>query len=227
MDAYRAAKLRIFVNQDEGDAAVVPVGFDDIPGRAERIEFEPSDPLPAEPLIPGAHNRENAAAATAAARALGIPDARIADALETFPGVAHRLEPVAEVGGVRYVNDSKATNTAAARRAVTAYDAPLHMILGGRGKGESYTELALDMAGRVRRAYLIGETAEAMAVAFELAGVDHEVSGDLETAVRTAAKNAQRGEVVLLAPACASYDQFHDFEERGDAFRRIVAEVAS
>jgi UDP-N-acetylmuramoylalanine--D-glutamate ligase len=227
IDAYRAAKLRIFENQDEGDVAVVPVGFDDIPGRAERIEFEPSDPLPAEPLIPGAHNRENAAAATAAARALGIRDARIAEALETFPGVAHRLEPVAEVGGVRYVNDSKATNTAAARRAVTAYDEPLHVILGGRGKGEIYTELALDMAGRVRRAYLIGETAPAMAVALELAGVDHEVSGDLETAVRTAAKNAKPGEVVLLAPACASYDQFHDFEERGDAFRRIVAEVAS
>jgi UDP-N-acetylmuramoylalanine--D-glutamate ligase len=227
MDAYRAAKLRIFENQDEGDAAVVPVGFDDIPGRAERIEFEPSDPLPAEPLIPGAHNRENAAAATAAARVLGIRDARIAEALETFPGVAHRLEPVAEAGGVRYVNDSKATNTAAARRAVAAFDAPLHMILGGRGKGESYTELALDMAGRVRRAYLIGETAAAMAVALELTGVDHEVSGDLETAVRAAANNVKPGEVVLLAPACASYDQFHDFEERGDAFRRIVAEVAS
>ena len=101
------------------------------------------------------------------------------------------------------------------------------MILGGRGKGESYTELALDMAGRVKRAYLIGETASAIAVALELAGVDHEVSGDLETAVRTAAKNAQAGELVLLAPACASYDQFHDFEERGDTFRRIVAEVAS
>ena len=227
IEAYRAAKLRIFENQDEGDVAVVPVGFDDIPGRAERIEFEPSDPLPAEPLIPGAHNRENAAAATAAARALGIRDARIAEALETFPGVAHRLEPVAEVGGVRYVNDSKATNTAAARRAVATYDAPLHVILGGRGKGESYTELAHELAGRVRRAYLIGETAAAMAVALELAGVDHEVSGDLETAVRTAAKNAKPGEVVLLAPACASYDQFHDFEERGDAFRRIVAEVAS
>ena len=227
IDAYRAAKLRIFENQDEGDVAVVPVGFDDIPGRAERIEFEPSDPLPAEPLIPGTHNRENAAAATAAARALGIRDARIAQALETFPGVAHRLEPVAEVGGVRYVNDSKATNTAAARRAVAAYDEPLHVIVGGRGKGESYTDLALDMAGRVRRAYLIGETAAAIAVALELAGVDHEVSGDLETAVRTAAKNAKPGEVVLLAPACASYDQFHDFEERGDAFRRIVAEVAS
>jgi UDP-N-acetylmuramoylalanine--D-glutamate ligase len=227
IDAYRAAKLRIFENQDEGDTAVVPTGFDDIPGRAERIEFEPSDPLPAEPLIPGAHNRENAVAATAAARAVGIREARIAEALESFPGVAHRLEPVAEVGGVRYVNDSKATNTTAARRAVAAYDEPLHVILGGRGKGESYTELALDMAGRVRRAYLIGETAAAIGVALELAGVDHEVSGDLETAVRSAAKNAKAGEVVLLAPACASYDQFHDFEERGDAFRRLVAEVAA
>jgi UDP-N-acetylmuramoylalanine--D-glutamate ligase len=227
MDAYRAAKLRIFENQDESDFAVVPVGFDDIPGRGERIEFEPSDPLPAEPLIPGAHNRENAVAATAAARALGVRDTRIAEALETFPGVAHRLEPVAEAGGVRYVNDSKATNTAAARRAVSAYDEPLHVILGGRGKGESYTELALDMAGRVKRAYLIGETASAIATALELAGVDHEVSGDLETAIRSAAKNAKAGEVVLLAPACASYDQFHDFEERGDSFRRIVAEVAS
>jgi UDP-N-acetylmuramoylalanine--D-glutamate ligase len=227
IDAYRAAKLRIFENQGEEDAAVVPVGFDEVPGRARRIEFEPSDELPAKPLIPGAHNRENAAAATAAARALGIEDARIAQALETFPGVAHRLEPVAETGGVRYVNDSKATNTAAARRAVAAYDEPLHMILGGSDKGESYTELALDMAGPVKRAYLIGETAKAIATALEPAGVDHELSGDLETAVRSAASNARPGEIVLLAPACASYDQFHDFEERGEAFRRIVAEVAS
>jgi UDP-N-acetylmuramoylalanine--D-glutamate ligase len=227
LDAYRAAKLRIFENQDGSDVAVVPVGFDDIPGRARRIEFEPSDELPAEPRIPGAHNRENAAAATAAAQALGIDDARIAEALESFPGVAHRLEPVAEAGGVRFVNDSKATNTAAARRAVAAYDGPLHMILGGRGKGESYAELALDMAGRVRRAYLIGETAKEIGTALELAGVDHELSGDLETAVRSAANNAHAGEIVLLAPACASYDQFHDFEERGEAFRRIVAEVAS
>jgi UDP-N-acetylmuramoylalanine--D-glutamate ligase len=227
LDAYRAAKLRIFENQGGSDVAVVPVGFDDIPGRARRIEFEPSDELPAEPRIPGAHNRENAAAATAAAQALGIDDARIAEALESFPGVAHRLEPVAEAGGVRFVNDSKATNTAAARRAVAAYDGPLHMILGGRGKGESYAELALDMAGRVRRAYLIGEAAKEIGTALELAGVDHELSGDLETAVRSAANNAHAGEIVLLAPACASYDQFHDFEERGEAFRRIVAEVAS
>jgi UDP-N-acetylmuramoylalanine--D-glutamate ligase len=227
IDDYRAAKLRIFENQVEDDVAVVPVGFDEVPGGARRVEFEPSDELPAQPLIPGAHNRENAAAATAAARALGIADARIAEALETFPGVAHRLEPVAEAGGVRYVNDSKATNTAAARRAVAAYDEPLHMILGGSDKGERYTELALDMAGRVKRAYLIGETANDIATALELAGVDHELSGDLETAVRSAASNARPGEIVLLAPACASYDQFHDFEQRGEAFRRIVAEVAA
>jgi len=225
-EAYADAKLRIFENQGADDVAVVPRRFEEIPGRAQRIEFAPTDELPAEPLIPGAHNRENAAAATAAARALGVDDARIADALQTFPGVAHRLEPVADANGVLYVNDSKATNTAAARRAVAAYDQPLHVILGGRGKGESYTELALDLAGRARRAYLIGETARAMDVALELAGVDHELSGDLETAVRSAAKNAKPGDIVLLAPACASYDQFQDFEERGEAFKRLVAEVA-
>jgi UDP-N-acetylmuramoylalanine--D-glutamate ligase len=227
IDAYRAAKLRIFENQGEDDVAVVPVGFDEVPGRARRVEFEPSDELPAEPLIPGAHNRENAAAATAAARVLGIAEARIAEALETFSGVAHRLEPVGEAAGVRFVNDSKATNTAAARRAVAAYDEPLHMILGGSDKGESYTELALDMADRVKRAYIIGETSNAIGTALELAGVEHELSGDLETAVRSAVRNAKPGEIVLLAPACASYDQFHDFEERGEAFRRIVAEVAA
>jgi UDP-N-acetylmuramoylalanine--D-glutamate ligase len=225
-EAYADAKLRIFENQGEDDVAVVPRRFEAIPGKARRMEFAPTDELPAEPLIPGAHNRENSAAASAAARALGVDDARIAEALETFPGVAHRLEPVADAYGVLFVNDSKATNTAAARRAVAAYDQPLHVILGGRGKGESYTELALDLAGRARRAYLIGEAARDMDVALELAGVDHELSGDLETAVRAAAKNARPGEVVLLAPACASYDQFHDFEERGEAFKRLVAEVA-
>jgi UDP-N-acetylmuramoylalanine--D-glutamate ligase len=225
LEAYRDAKLRIFENQGDGDIAVVPIGFGDIPGDAARVEFEPSDSLPAEPKIPGAHNRENAAAATAAARAVGIDETRIAEALETFPGVAHRLELVAESGGVRYVNDSKATNTGAARRALTAYDAPLHVILGGRGKGESYSELALDLARQARRTYLVGEAANDLAVALELAGVQHEQSGDLETAVRSAAKKARPGEIVLLSPACASYDQFRDFEERGDAFRRIVGEV--
>ena len=225
LDAYRDAKLRIFENQLAEDTAIVPRGFDEIPGRAARVEFTASDGLPAEPMIPGAHNRENAVAATAAARAAGASEEQIAEALDTFAGFEHRLEPVAEKGGVRYVNDSKATNTAAARRAVAAYDAPLFVILGGRGKGESYSELALDLVGRTRRAYLIGEAANDLAVALELAGVDHVEVGDLETAVRAAAKEARPGAVVLLAPACASYDQFRDYEERGEEFKRLVGEL--
>ena len=225
-EAYRDAKLRVFENQAEDDTAVVPRGFDDVPGAAARVEFAGDDPLPAEPSIPGAHNRENAAAATAAARSAGADDDAIAEALRTFSGVEHRLELVAELGGVRYVNDSKATNTSAARKAIAAYDAPLHVVLGGRGKGETFTELALALVGRARRAYLIGESANELAVALELAGVDHEQSGDLETAVRAAAKKAREGEVVLLAPACASYDQFRDFEERGAAFKQVVGELA-
>ena len=129
-DAYRDAKLRIFENQTEDDVAIVPRGFGPVPGAAPRVEFAAGDELPAEPLLPGAHNRENAAAATAAARAAGVQDPAIAEALRTFRGVEHRLELVAEIDGVRYVNDSKATNTAAARRALTAYDAPLRLILG-------------------------------------------------------------------------------------------------
>ena len=224
-DAYRKAKLRVFENQVAEDTAVLPRGFGDVPGRAARMEFAADDALPAEPLIPGAHNRENAAAATAAARAIGVPDEQIAGALKTFPGVEHRLELVAERDGVSFVNDSKATNTAAARRAIAAYNAPLRIILGGRGKGESYTELALDLRGRGGRAYLIGEAATEIALALELADVDHVQSGDLESAVRAAAKEARVGEVVLLAPACASYDQFRDFEERGAEFKRLVEEL--
>jgi len=225
LEAYREAKLRIFENQEAGDTAVLPRGFGDIPGHASRVEFGADDELPAEPLMPGAHNRENAAAATSVARAVGVTEEQIANALRTFAGVEHRLELVGEKKGVRYINDSKATNTAAARRAVAAYDAPLYVILGGRGKGESYTELALDLVGRARRVYLIGEAANELAVALELAGVDHVQSGDLATAVRKAAGEAREGAVVLLAPACASYDQFRDFEERGDEFKRLVREL--
>jgi UDP-N-acetylmuramoylalanine--D-glutamate ligase len=222
---YRAAKLRVFENQRPDDTAVLPRGFGEVPGSAGRLEFSADDDLPAEPLIPGAHNRENAAAATAAARVAGASDEQIAAALTSFEGVEHRLELVAEKDDVRYVNDSKATNTAAARRAIAAYDAPLRIILGGQGKGESYTELALDLRKRARRAYLIGEAAKEIALALELADVDHVQSGDLETAVRAAAKEARAGEVVLLAPACTSYDQFRDFEERGEEFKRLVREL--
>ena len=222
-EAYRAAKLRIFENQDADDVAVVPRGFGDVPGGARRIEFAADDPLPAEPMIPGAHNRENAVAATAAARAAGIDDARIAEALRTFPGVEHRLELVAELAGIRYVNDSKATNTAAARRALTAYDAPIHLILGGRAKGESWEELAQAIAAaNVVTAYLIGEAAEPLSVDLAYANVPFLISVTLERAVAEAASAASPGDVVLLSPACASYDQFRDYEQRGEEFRRLV-----
>jgi len=220
-EAYRDAKLRIFENQTAEDTAVVPLGFASV-GEARRVEFAGGDPLPAEPRIPGAHNRENAAAATAAARAAGVADERIAEALRSFPGVPHRLEEVAEIGGVRFVNDSKATNAAAARRAIASYDAPLHVILGGLGKNESYAELAADLHERGARAYLIGVAADELAGALES---PFERSGDLATALRSAAAAAQPGDVVLLSPAAASYDQFEDFEERGEEFRRLVEEL--
>ena len=226
-EAYRDAKLRIFENQAEEDAAVVPRGFGPVPGRARRIEFDDSDPLPAEPRIPGAHNRENAAAATAAARAAGVDDAAIAEALRTFPGVPHRLELVGAVSGVRYVNDSKATNVAAALRALASYDEPIHVIAGGQGKNERYEPLAEAARGRVARVYLIGETAGEMAAAFEAAGVPVDRCGDLERAVHAAASAARPGDVVLLSPACASYDQFRDFEDRGDTFRSLVAALGA
>jgi UDP-N-acetylmuramoylalanine--D-glutamate ligase len=220
-EAYRDAKLRIFENQTTEDTAVVPRGFG-AAGQGRRVEFSGTDPLPAEPRIPGAHNRENAAAATAAARAAGAPDEEIAEALRTFPGVPHRLEEVGEIRGVRYVNDSKATNAAAARRAIASYEAPLHVILGGLGKNESYAELAADVRAKGARAYLIGAAADELAAALDS---PYERSGDLATAVRAAAAAARPGEIVLLSPACASYDQFENFEQRGDEFRRFVEEL--
>jgi UDP-N-acetylmuramoylalanine--D-glutamate ligase len=225
-DAYRAAKLRVFENQTPEDTAVVPRGFDPIPGAARRVEFAADDPLPAEPRLPGAHNRENAAAATAAARAAGAGEAAIARALRSFRGVAHRLELVRDRRGVRWVNDSKATNTAAARRALAAYDAPLHLILGGSLKGEDFAPLARELGPNVRSVHLIGEAADELARALDAAGVAYERSGDLATAVAAAAAGAEPGDVVLLSPACASYDQFEDFEHRGEEFKRLVQNLA-
>jgi UDP-N-acetylmuramoylalanine--D-glutamate ligase len=225
-DAYRDAKLRIFQNQTEADIAVVPSDFIAIPGGGVRVEFRADDPLPAEPLIPGEHNRENAAAATAAARAAGIDDDAIAEALRTFPGVEHRLELVGEADGVRFVNDSKATNTAAARRGIAAYSGqPLRLILGGSLKGESFEALAEELPATVRSIDLIGEATDDIAAALDRAGRVYRRSGDLATAVGAAAGDAQPGDIVLLSPACASYDQFRNFEERGEAFRRLVGEL--
>jgi UDP-N-acetylmuramoylalanine--D-glutamate ligase len=225
-ERYADAKLRIFENQGEGDVAVVPRGFGAIPGAGERREFRFDDSLPTEPRIPGPHNRENAAAATVAARAAGIDDEAIAKALTTFAGVAHRIELVRELRGVRYVNDSKATNAAAARRALASFpDARLHVILGGRGKAEPYDELAASFKPG-DRAYLVGEAAEDIASVLGDAGVPFERSGDVEHALAAAAEAARPGDVVLLSPACASFDQFENFEARGDAFRRLVEELA-
>jgi UDP-N-acetylmuramoylalanine--D-glutamate ligase len=222
-EAYRDAKLRVFENQTTDDVAIVPRGFGPIPGSARRVEFSAADELPAEPLIPGAHNRENAAAAAAAARAAGVADEQIAETLRTFPGVAHRLELVAEIDGVRYVNDSKATNTAAARQALHAFEAPLHLILGGREKGERFDEFAQEIAAaNVSTVYLIGEAAGRLGEDLEYAMVPNLLAVTLERAVAEAASVSRPGEVVLLSPACASYDQFRDFEHRGEEFRRLV-----
>jgi UDP-N-acetylmuramoylalanine--D-glutamate ligase len=216
-EAYRDAKLRIF---ERARAKVVPRGFG-----IEGIEFSPDDPLPAEPLIPGRHNRENAAAATAAARAAGAPDEAIAQALRSFPGVPHRLELVRELRGVSWVNDSKATNTAAARRGVAAYDAPLRLILGGSLKGEEFEPFARDLPANVSSIYLVGAASDELAAALDAAGHAYVRAGDLPTAVSRAAADAEPGDIVLLSPACASYDQFPNFEERGDTFRRLVQEL--
>jgi UDP-N-acetylmuramoylalanine--D-glutamate ligase len=221
-EAYREAKLRVFANQGDGDTAVVPRRFGPVPGGARRVEFSGDDALPAEPLIPGAHNRENAAAAAAAARAAGAGEEAIARGLAGFQGVAHRLEPVGEVGGVLFVNDSKATNVGAARRGIAAYAGrPLLLILGGSRKGEDFAPLAAALGPDVRGVYVLGETAGELAEAIPGAV---RVS-DLQEAVAAAVSEARPGDVVLLSPACASYDQFRDFEQRGDEFRRLVASL--
>ena len=183
-EAYADAKLRMFEHQSADDTAIVPRGFGAIPGSATRVEFAADDELPAEPRIPGPHNRENAVAATVAARSAGIDDEAIAQALRTFEGVAHRIELVRELRGVRYVNDSKATNVAAARRALASFPGSrLHVILGGRGKHESYEPLA-EAFGPGDIAYLIGEAADEIARSLVAAGVPCIGSGTLDRGTR-------------------------------------------
>jgi len=216
-ERYRDVKLRIF---ERARHKVVPRG-----SGFEGIEFSADDPLPAEPRIPGRHNRENAAAATAAARAVGIEDDAIAEALRTFAGVPHRLELVRERAGVRWVNDSKATNTAAAKRGVAAYDEPLRLILGGRAKGEDFVPFARELPANVTSVYLVGEAAEELAAALDAAGRIYARAGTVARAVELAAAEAGPGDVVLLSPACASYDQYENFEQRGEDFRTLVSNL--
>ena len=231
-ERYRDAKLRMFANQGAGDVAVYN-GADpglagvEIPGAARKVDFS-ARTGDLEFSLPGPHNAANAAAAAAVASELGIDDDSIAAALASFPGVPPRLERVAESGGVLYVNDSKATNVAAAAAALRSFDGGVRAILGGSPKGEDFTALGEPVAERCVACYLIGEAAgqleRDLAPAWD-AGVAYRRCEGLGEAVAAAAGDAEPGEVVLLAPACASFDAYRDFEQRGEHFRTLVQEL--
>jgi UDP-N-acetylmuramoylalanine--D-glutamate ligase len=241
-EAYVAAKLRIFVNQGNDDVAVIPddLGIEDVGGCARQVLFgrgaaaEVADragelwwvdqPLLAteELSLPGAHNVDNAMAAAAVCLARGIDPDAVATGLKSFAGVAHRLELIRTAGGVAYVNDSKATNVASTIVALSSYPRGVRLIAGGRGKQQDFTPLAPLVAERCVAVYLIGEAAAEIDRAISATGVRIELVGDLERAVASASAAANSGDVVLLSPACASYDQYRDFEARGDHFRALV-----
>jgi len=237
-EAYTRAKLRVFAHQGNDDVAVAPLGLgvEDLGGCARRVCFgdgpqaELSDraghlwwadePLLAVEELPlrGLHNRRNAMAAAAICLARGIEPDAVRAGLRTFAGVEHRLEDVATIEGVLYVNDSKATNVDSTLVALASFDAPVHLILGGQGKGQDFAPLREPVAARCAGVYLIGEDAEEIG-----AVVGGERCETLQRALDAAAAAARPGEVVLLSPACASFDQFEDFEARGRAFKEMVA----
>lgn len=244
-ERYRQAKLRIFARQDASDTAVLPAGLDiaAIPGAARRVFFGAGqvadlslaggvlywrgEPLvkASELRIPGEHNLQNAMAAAAACLARGLDAGAVREGLRSFPGVAHRLQQVAERDGVRYVNDSKATNVASTLVALDALAGELpsiHLILGGQGKGQDFAPLRGAVRRSCKAVYLIGEDAERIAAA--LAGIEAPLESceTLECAVERAVEHARQGETVLLSPACASFDQFADFEARGRRFGELV-----
>jgi UDP-N-acetylmuramoylalanine--D-glutamate ligase len=254
VDAYAAAKARLFANQQPGDAAVANAADPLALGmaaasRGELWTFGRGDPGPrgvrddGERLrlrpaaggteayavrsraLRGAHNRENAMAAVACARLLGVRGDAVQRALDAFPGLPHRLERVAERGGVEWVNDSKATNVDSTRVALSAFPAgrpSVILLLGGLGKKAPYAPLRPLFPGRVKALLTLGE--DAPAIERELGdAAPTERCGDLARAVARAAALAAPGDVVLLSPACASYDQFRSYEHRGDAFRALVA----
>lgn len=168
--------------------------------------------------LPGAHNHQNACAAYAACRAVGLAPRQIEAAFHSFAGLPHRSQLVAEIGGVRFVNDSKATNADAAAKALQAFDR-IHWIAGGLGKEGGITALT-PYLGRVAKAYLIGHSARDFAL--EIGQTPYEIAETMEQAVARAAAEAQPGEIVLLAPAAASFDQYPNFEKRGEHFTALV-----
>lgn len=174
----------------------------------------------------GPHNLENALAAVCAATAFGLPMDALAGALRSFAGVEHRLEPAGELHGLRFVNDSKATNVDSVEKALQSFDEPVHLILGGRDKAGDFGLLAPLVKAHVARIYTVGEAADK--VARQLQGVAPiEACGDLEHAVASAAKQGRAGEWVLLSPGCASFDQFENYEHRGRSFKALVQALST
>lgn len=250
--AYAAAKARIFENQIEEDAAIL--NLDDaasreiVPSRPQVFWFsrktnveqgafvsngklifrrnnEEEEILNCDEIsLPGAHNLENVLAATIAARLAGVQSPQIAEAVHSFAGVEHRLEFVSEIHGARYYNDSKATNVDATLKALEAFPGRIIVILGGKDKASDYSPLRELLRERAILALLIGSVAEK--IERQIAGsVAIERAGTLERAVQIATCTAQPGDVVLLAPACASFDQFQNYEHRGRVFKELVRQL--
>jgi UDP-N-acetylmuramoylalanine--D-glutamate ligase len=178
--------------------------------------------------IPGAHNLENALAAVAAGRAMGLTAENLRNTLCTFPGVAHRLEKVAEIKGVTYINDSKGTNPDASIKALEAFSQPLVLIAGGSTKGSDFSAFARKIKERVKHLVVLGQTAEDIIGAVEKVGFKsiHRVQTFPE-AVHKASELAEPGEIVLLSPACASYDMFKNYEHRGETFKELVRQLTT
>jgi UDP-N-acetylmuramoylalanine--D-glutamate ligase len=236
---YVAAKAKLFRTQLPGDHAILnagdavcrsfasltsakPVWFsaDDIRDGDVYVSGECLMPAAAIP-IPGAHNAENVMAAAAAARIAGVPLTRIAAAVSAFKAVEHRLEFVAEVDGVRFYNDSKATSVDATIKALDSFESGLWVILGGKDKGSDYTLLRNRLHAKAHAALLIGAAADK--IAGHLEGATRLIRSEtLDQAVGDAWSQAQPGDTVLLAPACASYDQFQSYEHRGRHFKELV-----
>ncbi|HWB50287.1 MAG TPA: UDP-N-acetylmuramoyl-L-alanine--D-glutamate ligase [Stellaceae bacterium] len=218
-----ARVVPIAVGEPVADGVCVADGWlvDALDGAPERVLR-----LDEAPRLPGLHNAQNIAAAYAAARRAGIAATAAIDGIRGFPGLAHRQELVDTIDGVRYINDSKATNADAAEKALACYDA-IYWIAGGLAKAGGITSLA-PYFPRLQHAFLIGKAAGEFATTLD-GKVSYSRCGDLATALAAAAQRARRdrvpGAVVLLSPACASFDQFADFEARGDTFRRLVGEL--
>jgi UDP-N-acetylmuramoylalanine--D-glutamate ligase len=247
---YCSAKLNIFRNQNEADIAVLNADDDVLPRRAptrpqlhwfsrllpvaagtciqgEQIFFRDGARETrllglSEVQLRGVHNVENVLAAASAAWLAGVPATAIASGVRSFPGVEHRLEFVAEIGGVKFFNDSKATNVDAAMKAIAAFSRGVFIILGGKDKGSDYRPLVEPLRERAKLVLLIGAAAAKIEsqIGAQLTTVH---AGKLEGAVSLAWEQAQPGDTILLSPACASFDQFENYEHRGRAFKELVA----